>query len=103
MDSVQQLYFVASIIISLVGIYSLLSTRNMVRIVIGIELITTAVNLNFLALGSSGGVVDSLAESMVLTSIVIGAAVAAVALSLIIQAYKHYGTVDIRKLRRLRW
>jgi multicomponent Na+:H+ antiporter subunit C len=40
---------------------------------------------------------------MAFTSIVIGAAVAALALSLVIYAYRHYGSIDLRRLRRLRW
>ncbi|MEM4246049.1 MAG: sodium:proton antiporter [Candidatus Bathyarchaeia archaeon] len=103
METIPQLYFVASAVVILIGVYSLVGARNMVKMVIGIELITSAVNLNFLALGYREGVVDPLAQSIVFTSIVIGAAVAAVALSLIIQVFKHYGTIDPRKLNRLRW
>jgi len=44
-----------------------------------------------------------LAQSVVITSIVIAAAVAAVALSIVINAYRHYGSVDVKKLSRLRW
>jgi len=75
----------------------------MIRTVIGLEIITSAVNLNILAMGSKGGRVDPLAQSMALTSIVIGAVIAALALSLVIYAYKHYGSIDLKKLRRLRW
>ncbi len=75
----------------------------MIRTVIGLEIITSAVNLNILAMGAKGGRVDPLAQSMALTSIVIGAAIAALALSLVIYAYRHYGSIDLKKLRRLRW
>jgi multicomponent Na+:H+ antiporter subunit C len=40
---------------------------------------------------------------MALTSIVIGAAIAALALVFVIYAYRHYGSIDLKKLRRLRW
>jgi len=97
------MYFMASIALILVGLYSLLTSRNMLRTVIGLEVITSAVTLNILAMGSTRGGVDPLAQSMAFTSIVIGAAVAALALSLVIYAYKHYGSIDLKKLRRLRW
>jgi len=47
--------------------------------------------------------VDALAQSMVAISMAIGAAVAALALSIAMNIYRHYGTFDVRKLRRLRW
>ncbi|MGC8848930.1 MAG: NADH-quinone oxidoreductase subunit K [Candidatus Bathyarchaeia archaeon] len=97
------IYFAASMVLALVGLYALLTSRNMLRAVIGLEVITSAVNLNILAMGSTGGTVDPLAQSMAFTSIVIGAAVAALALSLVIYAYRHYGSIDLRRLRRLRW
>jgi len=75
----------------------------MLKSIIGVEIVTSAVNLNFLAFGSRYGVSDPLAQSMVAVSIAIGACVAAVALSIMVNAYRHYGTMDLRKLRRLRW
>jgi multicomponent Na+:H+ antiporter subunit C len=41
-------------------------------------------------------------QTFVILSIIVGGVVAAVALSLIVNAYRHYGTLDIRELRRLR-
>lgn len=89
--------------LAILGVYSIASRRNMIRSVIGLEIVTVAVNLNFIAFGSRMGQVDSLAQSIVFTLIVIGASVAAVALSIVINAYRHYGTLDLRKLSRLRW
>ncbi|MBS7655489.1 NADH-quinone oxidoreductase subunit K [Candidatus Bathyarchaeota archaeon] len=103
MVEVWQTYMACSFILTAVGLYTIISMRNMIRTIIGIEIITIAVNLNFLALGSRNGFVDSLAQSIVFISTVIGAAVAAIALSLIINVYRHYGTLDLKKLRRLRW
>jgi multicomponent Na+:H+ antiporter subunit C len=98
-----QIYVAGSAVLALVGIYSVAARRNMIRSIIGIEIITAAVNLNFIALGSRSGQVDTLAQSIVFTSIVIGASIAAVALSIVINAYRHYGTLDLKKLSRLRW
>jgi multicomponent Na+:H+ antiporter subunit C len=103
LTELSQIYVIGAAALAIVGIYSVASRRNMIRTVIGIEIITAAVNLNFIALGSRNGQVDSLAQSIVFTSIVIGASIAAVALSIVINAYRHYGTLDLRKLSRLRW
>lgn len=103
MTELWQIYVAGSAVLALVGIYSVAARRNMIRSIIGIEIITAAVNLNFIALGSRSGQVDTLAQSIVFTSIVIGASIAAVALSIVINAYRHYGTLDLKKLSRLRW
>lgn len=81
------------------------TTRNMIRLIIGIEILTTAANLNFIAFSSFGrpGYVDPLAHSVVIVLIVLGACVIAVGLTMAVYAYRHYGTLDIRELRRLRW
>jgi multisubunit Na+/H+ antiporter MnhC subunit len=49
------------------------------------------------------GVVDPVGQSIVFMSIVTGGCVVAVGLALIVNAYKHFKTVDSRELRRLRW
>ncbi len=78
------------------------------KLVIGIEILVAAVNLNFLALAaftggpSILGPVDPVAQVFVILSICVGGAIAAVSLSLIRASYRHYGTLDIRELRRLR-
>jgi multisubunit Na+/H+ antiporter MnhC subunit len=87
----------------LIGIYCVVTKRNMIKIVIGIEIMTAAVNLNFISMAWNGTTTDPLAASIVLISIAIGAAVAAYALSLIIRAFRSSGSVDARKLKRLRW
>ncbi len=98
-----QIYLVGAAALATVGVYCVASRRNMIRTVIGIEIITAAVNLNFIAFGSRAGEVDSLAQSIVFTLIVVGASIAAVALTIVINAYRHYGTLDLKKLSRLRW
>lgn len=98
-----QLYAAAASAAIIIGIYGAASKRNMLKTILSVEIITASVNLNFLALGSRGGIVDSLAQSIVVVSIAIGACVAAVALSIMINVFRHYGSLDLKKLRRLRW
>ena len=47
--------------------------------------------------------VDPLAHVIVIVSIVLGGCVVAVALSFIVNLYKHYGTLDSQKMRKLKW
>jgi len=92
-----------AIMLLFIGIYCVISKRNMIKIVIGMEIITASVNLNFISMAFNGEQTDPLAASIVLISIAIGAAIAAFALSIIINAFKQSGSADTRKLRRLRW
>ena len=100
-------YLIFALLLYLLGLYTLASSKNMVRLVMGIEILVAAVNLNFLAFAAftSGpsiiGPVDPLVQNFVILSICVGGAIAVVAMSLIVKAYRHYGTLDIRELRRL--
>lgn len=98
-----QLYLITAFLLVMVGIYCIMGKRNMIKTIIGIEIITSGINLNFLILGYHQGIVDPLAQAMAITSIVIGACIAGVALSILINVYRHYGTLDLKKLNRLRW
>ena len=98
-----------------------LHKKNLVKIVIGLFIIEYAVNLMLVLVGyRSGGsapivtspenaaqqvatFVDPLPQAMVLTAIVIGVAVLALALSLAIRLYQHYGTLNLRKIREQKW
>jgi multicomponent Na+:H+ antiporter subunit C len=107
--------FIAVAIIILIGLYALIFKRNLIKMVIGITLIESGVNLFLIALGfrkdstapiytSSPGKVMSfpVPQALTLTSIVIGVAVIALMLSLVMHIYKHYGTLDVEKVRRLK-
>ena len=97
-----EFYVITVVAMLLIGIYCLAVKKNLIKTIIGIEIITSAINLNFLVFGSHSGLVDSLAQSIVVTSIVLGATVAAVALSIAINVYRHYQSLDLEKISKLR-
>lgn len=104
----------------IVGLYCVVTKRNLVKIVIGLMIMEYAVNLFFILLGyRKDGVapivdkttdlakfatssVDPLPQALVLTSIVIGLGVTALAVGICIRIYERYGTFDITEIRRLR-
>lgn len=90
------------ILVSL-SIYCITTKKNIIKTVIGIEILTSSINLNFVIMGVRGDYVDALAQSLSIISIAIGASVAALALALIINVYRHYGKIDWDELRRLKW
>ncbi len=49
------------------------------------------------------GFVDPFPQSIVMMAIVLDGSVIAVGLAIVINAYKHYGTLDVRRLMRLKW
>lgn len=97
-------YLVCSFILFVIGIYCLATKRNMIKLVIGIELLINAANLNFIVFSShrNSGFVDLLPQSVVFFSISIAGGLTAVILAMILNAYKRYKTLDISSLRKLK-
>jgi len=112
------IYYIASISLILVGMYAVLIKKNLIKIVIGLSIIDSGIHLLFLAIGyvkdgtapifskeglTAAEMVDPVPQALVLTAIVIGLAVTAVALALVIRLYAHHKTIEINKIRELRW
>jgi len=106
--------FIAVAALILIGLYAVVFKRNLIKMVIGITLIESGVNLFLITLGyregsvapiytsSPGGIMSlPVPQALTLTSIVIGVAVLALMLSLVIHIYRHYGTLDARKIGRV--
>lgn len=97
-------YMACSMILFFIGLYCLIVKRNMVRLLMALEIMMNAVNLNFIALSSYGaeGAVHPLAHVFTILSIGIGGCIIALGLVIVLYAYRHYGTLDVRELRRLK-
>lgn len=74
--------------------------RNLVRLLMCVELILLAVNINFVAFSNSLG--DISGQIFVFFILTIAAAESAVGLALIITIYREFNTVDLDKLNSLR-
>lgn len=99
------LYLGTAAFLYALGIYCMITKRNLIKLVIGIEILLSAGNLNLIVFSvyRIPGFVDPLPQAFVILSIIIGAVVAAIALSIVINIYRHYGTLDVRKMRKLKW
>ncbi len=109
---IYNLPFIAVAGLILAGLYAIIFKRNLIKIVIGITLVESGVNLFLITLGfrensiapiyTSAPKLNPMSlpvpQALTLTSIVIGVAVLALMLSLIIHLYRHYGTLDVRKI-----
>jgi len=96
-------YLAASAILYSIGLYCLATKRNLIKMIIGVEILLNAAHLNFIALSTTTAGLDPLARTYVIVSIGVGAGVIALALSLTLLVYRHYRTLDVRKIRRLKW
>ena len=84
-----------------IGLYVILTKRNSIQVLIGIELMLNAAILNLVAFGkydkiSNGG------QTFALFAIVLAAATTAVALAIILNVYKKYKTIDPGKTDHLK-
>jgi len=85
------------------GLLAALSRRHAIFILIGIELMLAAANLNFVAFWRFGPEPQQITGVMVaIFSIAIAAAEAAVGLALVIAVYRHYRTTSVDKLDQLK-
>ena len=92
-------YFVA--LLAFVGLYCLVAARNMLRLIIGIEILSKAALLALLASGQALGNIN-LAQTLAITMIAVEVVVVAVALALFIRYYAVTGTLDILKMNKLK-
>jgi NADH:ubiquinone oxidoreductase subunit K len=86
-----------------VGLAGALMRRNAILVLIGIELMLNAANLNFIAFWRYGPNPEALTGMMfVIFSIGVAAAEAAVGLALIISLYRHIKTTNIDEVNSMR-
>ena len=96
-------YIVFSALLFAVGLAGALTRRNAILVLVGIELMLNAANLNFIAFWRYGANQSEMAGLMfVIFSIAIAAAEAAAGLAIIIAIYRHYRTTQVDAVERLK-
>jgi NAD(P)H-quinone oxidoreductase subunit 4L len=83
------------------GLFIILTKRNAIQILIGIELMLNAANLNLVAFGKYDRLNNS-GQVFALFAITLAAATTAVALAIILNVYKRYKTIDPDKVDSLK-
>jgi multicomponent Na+:H+ antiporter subunit C len=110
------LALLACVLLILIGLYAVVTKRNILKIIIGFSLIEYAVNLFFALVGfkrdalppiitdlaQPRNFVDPVPQALVLTAIVIGLATTALMLALAMRIYEKYRTFDITEIKRLK-
>jgi NADH-quinone oxidoreductase subunit K len=83
------------------GFYVLLVCRNLIKIVVALQILVKAALLGLVAAGNVSGQID-LGQSLAITVIVADTVVAVVGIALGVQIRRHLGTLDVRELSSLR-
>jgi len=106
--------FVGAVGLSVIGIAGMLMSNHLFRMVLALAVAEAGANLLLILAGyrwdaaapillpghSTQAMVDPVPQAMVLTAIVIGVGVQALALSLVIRVRQHYATLDMRVARQ---
>ncbi|MDD3390767.1 MAG: NADH-quinone oxidoreductase subunit K [Synergistaceae bacterium] len=108
-------FFVVGVLF-LMRLLGIFMTKNLIKIAIAVSILGSSVNIFLVALGyRTGGTIPvhflagegstmvmPTPQAMTLTAIVIALATTALLLSLIMLVWRHYGTIDVDEIRRLR-
>ncbi len=111
----ENFYYLAACILFLIGFHTMLTHSNLIKKLLGMNIMETAIFLFFVSIGYVHGgrapiiqvgedyiYVNPLPSALILTGIVVAVSLTAYALSLIIRLYRHYGTLDADEIALLR-
>lgn len=106
--------YIGAFLLIFIGIAIIVLKRNLIKIVIGMGIVDSGINLLLISVGYRSGAttpiftdnaskfVDPIPQALTLTSIVIGACVSALALSIVIKINEYYGSIDSDEIRRIK-
>ncbi|WP_136717890.1 cation:proton antiporter subunit C [Halorientalis salina] len=108
-----RVHYLVTFLLLGIGTYMMIGNRNLVKKVIGMNVFQTGIFLFFISaayiegagspvLSSPGPYVSPLPHVLILTAIVVGVSLTAVALGLVVRIYDEYGTLETDVLREVR-
>ncbi|MBD1809741.1 NADH-quinone oxidoreductase subunit NuoK [Microcoleus sp. FACHB-SPT15] len=86
-----------------IGIYGLITSRNAVRVLMSIELLLNAVNLNLMAFSNFIDPQEIKGQVFTVFVITVAAAESAVGLAIILSIYRNRDTIDMEQFNLLKW
>ena len=96
-------YILLSIALFSIGIYGLVASRNVIRILMSIELLLNAVNINLVAFSTYIDPLEIKGQVFALFVMAVAAAEAAIALAIILSIYRNMSSVDMEDFASLKW
>lgn len=97
-----QAWMMFALVLFCIGLYGVLARRNLIGILIGIELMLNAASVNVLAVNYHVANDPSVGQIIVLFIIGLAAAEAAIALSIILAVYRQRTSIDVANLEELK-
>jgi multisubunit Na+/H+ antiporter MnhC subunit len=114
------MHYALCLMLFMVGLYGVMVKRNLIKIIISLIILESAVNVFLVMVGyRANGIapiltktmeaetfartsVDPLPQALVLTAIVIGLGVTAMTIAIAMRLYERYGTYDVKEIRKLK-
>ncbi|MEE0435331.1 MAG: NADH-quinone oxidoreductase subunit NuoK [Peptococcaceae bacterium] len=96
-------YLLLAAFLFAIGLFNALAKRNVVAVLMGVELMLNAVNINLLAFNRFVGIGNVDGYAFVLIILVVAATEVAVGLALIIKHFRESGNSDVAKIDWLKW
>ena|ERR1017187_10363418 len=94
-------FLIVASVLFVLGVFTMLTRRNAIAVLMGIELILNAANINFVAF-TRYGAINLGGQIVAIFVIVLAACEAAVALAIVLNIYKRMGSVNVREANKLR-
>ena len=103
----QTVFLFTGILLVFIGIGAISYSKNLIKTVMAFQVVVLGANLALFASGintplSSGLGTRLTTDSFVFLSILVGAAVEAVGLAIVVNVYRKYGTLDPSEIRKLK-
>ena len=93
-------YFVLSAMLFVIGAYGIIARRNLIVVLMSLELMLNSANLAFVAFSRAYN--DMTGQVFMIMSITVAATEVAVGLALVVAVYAHRGTLDVDILKILK-
>ena len=94
-------YLLLSGILFSIGVVGITTSRNVLKILLSLELLLAASNLSFVAFSRFNG--DYTGQLIVFFVILVAAAEVAIGLAIIVLMYRHFSTIQADELKEMKW
>ncbi len=92
-------YVILSVTLLAIGIYGLVTKRNLLKVLISVEVIAAAASLNFVVFASMVG--NPLGQAFMVLALSVDTTLTAIVIALVVVAYRELGTIDIWSLSKI--
>jgi NADH-quinone oxidoreductase subunit K len=97
-----QSYLVVSVLLFAIGLVGVFTRRNAIAVLLGIELMLNAANINFVAFWRYSGGAQMEGQVFTIVIITVAAAEATIALAIILNVYRRFKTVNLDQINLMK-